>query len=143
MPTRALTTAAQCLRWLFALLLAVTGVAKLMDMPGFYAIVAGYQSLPDALVPLASWGLALGELALTGWLALGKRLSAAAICVIVLHIMYLGWLCVALLRGLRLENCGCFGVYWGRPLTWYSPLEDLALLLLAICFWRLHAERKL
>ena len=36
-----------------------------------------------------------------------------------------------LLRGLELPNCGCFGVFYGRPLTWISPLEDVLLIYLS------------
>jgi hypothetical protein len=125
------------LRVFFAVLLTVTGVAKLLDMTGFYEIVRSYQSLPDLVIPPAAWMLALGELVMAAWLLARYRPRWAAITVVLLHLMYLVWLLVALLRGLPLTNCGCFGVFWARPLTWYSPLEDLALAGLAILYWRL------
>jgi hypothetical protein len=31
-------------------------------------------------------------------------------------------------RGLGLENCDCFGVFLARPLEWYAPIEDAALI---------------
>jgi uncharacterized membrane protein YphA (DoxX/SURF4 family) len=136
--SRVLTAA---VRWLFALLLAVSGVAKLADMTGFYAIVADYRMLPAWTIPLAAWLLALGELGLALWLALGRRLRVGALAVVLLHALYLVWLLVALARGLQLANCGCFGVFWARPLEWYSPLEDLALMLIAAWFWRQQAAR--
>jgi len=136
------SAAAIALRVLFALLLAVTGVAKLLDMPGFYDVVASYRSLPLAMVPMAAWSLAVGEIVLAAWLVWGRELRWSSLLVVLLHAMYFGWLVVALARGLQLDNCGCFGVYWARPLTWYSPLEDLALLALAIGLWRLSLRRK-
>ena len=36
-------------------------------------------------------------------------------------------LTLELLRGVKLANCGCFGVFLARPLRWTSPLEDLGL----------------
>lgn len=126
----------QVLRYLFALLMLATAIGKLLDMPGFYAIVASYRTLPDALVPLCAWALTLTELGLSVWLVLGLRLAQAALVLIAMHAMYFGWTLAALLRGLALGNCGCFGVYWARPLTIYSPLEDLALLALATLLWR-------
>ena len=122
---------AQLLRVLFALLLAASATGKLLDMPGFYGIVASYQSLPQALVVPCAWALTLAELGLAIWLLLGRSLAQAALVLITMHAMYFGWTLAALLRGLALSNCGCFGVYWARPLTIYSPLEDLALLALA------------
>ena len=128
------------LRFFFVILLAVTGVAKLLDMDGFADVVSSYQSLPAMLVPPAAWLLALGELVLAGWLLARYRTRLAALTVVLLHLMYLGWLLVALLRGLQLPNCGCFGVFWARPLTWFTPLEDLALVVLALWYWRLQPQ---
>ena len=124
------------LRAFFVLLMASTGIAKLLDMHGFYAIVASYQTLPDVLVPFCAWALALTETGLALWLLSGKALRWAAVIIMLLHLMYLAWLLLALLRGLTLDNCGCFGVYWARPLTWWSPLEDYVLFLFALLFWR-------
>jgi hypothetical protein len=134
------------IRWFFVALLAVSGIAKLADMPGFYDIVKTYDLLPAATVPVAAHALALFELGLAAWLASedAARKSAryAAAAVIALHAVYLGWLLVALARGLHIANCGCFGVYWRRPLNWFTPLEDLILLILAILLWRSCAPRK-
>jgi len=135
-----LPVSAQILRGVFLLLLLVTGGAKLLDMPGFYGVVAAYRALPEVLVPASAWALALTELGLAIWLAAGRLLRHAALLVVLLHLMYLGWLLAALARGLELANCGCFGVYLARPLSWTMPLEDTALLTLALVFW-LHARR--
>lgn len=120
------------LQVMFALLMIVTGITKLIDMPGFYGIVNSYQSLPAMLVPASSWALALLELGLGLWLLSSRYLLAAAMIVVGLHLMYLGWLTVALLRGLELANCGCFGVFWARPLTPFTLVEDSVLLVLAL-----------
>jgi len=130
------------LRVLFAVLLLVTGVAKLLDMAGFYEVVRSYQSLPNVVVPPASWVLAVGEIVMAAWLLARYRPRWAAVTVVLLHLMYLGWLVIALLRGLEISNCGCFGVFWARPLTWYSPLEDLVLVGLAILYWRLVPQQE-
>jgi hypothetical protein len=126
---------------LFAVLLTVTGVAKLLDMTGFYEVVRSYQSLPDLVVPPAAWLLAVGELVLAAWLLARYRPHLAAITVVLLHLMYLFWLLLSLLRGLEISNCGCFGVFWARPVSWYSPLEDLVLVGLAILYWRLLPQQ--
>lgn len=107
-------------------------------MPGFYAIVRTYQALPEALIPLAAWSLTLAELGLALWLLSGRAARQAALATCAMHIFYFVWLSITLLRGLRLENCGCFGVYWARPLTWFSLVEDLLLFALAVLLWRTH-----
>jgi len=123
------------LRLAFALLMITTGVAKLVDMVGFYEVVANYQSLPTLLVPPAAWALTLLELGLGLWLLGNRYIFAAAGVVVALHLLYLGWLAVALARGLELANCGCFGVFWARPLTGQTLIEDSVLLLLALALW--------
>lgn len=124
------------LRLWFVLLLAATGIAKLINMPGFYPVVASYQVLPQRVLVPAAWLLALLELLLAIWLATRWHTRRAALLVVMLHLLYWFWLLAALLRGLKLDNCGCFGAYWARPLTGYSLLEDGVLLLLALWLWR-------
>jgi uncharacterized membrane protein YphA (DoxX/SURF4 family) len=124
------------IRWFFVLLLAAASIGKLADMSGFYAVIKSYALLPEAVIPVSAWALAIFELVLAIWLVTGKRLYVAAFAVIMLHLVYLIWLAIALARGLDIPNCGCFGVFWARPLSWFTPIEDLILLALAIVMWR-------
>lgn len=125
------------LRLFFMLLMLAAASGKLLNMAGFYPVVASYQLLPQPWVTPSAWALALTELLLGLWLFSGRQLRRAALALIALHLFYLLGLLQALLRGLSLKNCGCFGVYWPRPLSLFSPLEDLGLLLLAWAYWRL------
>lgn len=121
----------------FALLMLASAGGKLLDMRGFYGIVETYQMVPSAIIPLSAWILTLFEL-LLGFALLEKRIAAtASLALVPLHLFYLAGLSQALLRGLSLPNCGCFGVYWGRPLTGYTLIEDIVLLILAfaLCKW--------
>ena len=129
------------IRWFFVLLLAASSVGKLADMPGFYAVIKSYALLPEAVIPISAWALAIFELVLAIWLAMGKRINVAALIVIALHLVYLIWLAIALARGLDIPNCGCFGVFWARPLTWFTPVEDFILLALATVMWRSISQR--
>lgn len=63
-----------------------------------------------------------------------ERVVAAwcSIGLLALHSAYLLWLSAALVRGLEIHNCGCFGVYWARPLGVQTLVEDAVLLLMAI-----------
>lgn len=123
------------LRWLFFLLLTTTGGAKLLDMPGFITVVDSYRALPPLLLAPSAWALTLTELMLGAWLMWGSHLRHAAFLIVLMHFMYLGWLIMALMSGLALDNCGCFGAYLARPLTWFSPFEDFGLLILALIFF--------
>lgn len=127
---------ARVLRWLFVVLLAASGIAKLADMRGFIDVVGSYRGLPASLLAPAAWGLALLEVAIAAWLASGQYLRAAASMVVLLHITYLVWVGSALARGLELVNCGCFGVFFARPLGWTTLLEDSVLLAMALLLLR-------
>lgn len=130
------------LRIAFALLMLAAGGLKLADIRGFYEVVEAYRLLPELVVPFAAWGIVLAEVALGFWLASGRATRAAANALIAIHLVYLAWISVAAVRGLSIENCGCFGVYWPRPLTWQTFLEDAVLLALAILLRRFAIDRR-
>lgn len=128
------------LRLAFAGLLLATGVAKLADLAGFAAVVGTYRLLPETLLLPSATFLAAGEVALGAWLLAGGRPFQAALATALLHVAYLAWLGLALGRDLRIPNCGCFGVFWPRPLTPWTLAEDAALL--ALAFVLLHRARR-
>lgn len=130
----------QGLRWFFAALLLAGAVGKLADMQGFTEVVASYRVLPGIWAALAAWALAFCEAGFALWLVSGRQLPRAALGVTLLHGVYLGWIALALARGLQLANCGCFGVYWPRPLTLWTLFEDSVLLIAAWALYR-AAER--
>lgn len=118
------------------------GVGKLLDVPGFLAIIGTYQLGLTTWIVLPAAILVVGfEIALGLWILSGRHLHIAALWSIAMHAGYLVLLTSALLRGLHLNNCGCFGVFLGRPLEWYSPLEDLVLMVLSYILFVL-ARRK-
>jgi len=128
-------TAQYILRYGLAGLLALTGLAKLLDVPGFVQVLSTYQALPPwALRPVAV-ACVLVELRLAEWLASGKRLPQAALASLVRHSAFACWSTLALMRGIAVPNCGCFGVFWPRPLSWLTVSEDLVLVL---CSWALY-----
>lgn len=133
---RLIARATTALRWAFVVLLLASAIGKLLDMTGFITVVETYRSFPQAALPIAAWALALAELALALWLAVGKALRRGTAAPVALHLLYLVWLAIALGRGLELPNCGCFGVYFARPLTAWTLLEDGILLALALALWR-------
>ncbi len=113
------------LRFSIASILLVTGAGKLLDVRGFAEVLRSYDAFPArALLPLAL-AVPLAELLLSAWLLSGRRLLGAGLCSMLLHFSYALWSAVSVLRGLRLGNCGCFGVFLPRPLGWSTVLEDL------------------
>lgn len=115
------------LRAFIGLVLLATAGGKLLDVPGFARVLAGYDVFAEGiLIPLAV-ALPLAELALAAWLFSGWRAMGAATAAVAVHLAYAAWLAVAILRGLKLANCGCFGVFLARPLGWGTVAEDLVM----------------
>lgn len=127
-------------RVFFIALMLASATGKLLDMPGFYDIVRSYKMVPELLLIPSAWALTLFELAM-GIALISKAWQQVVWCLIPLHLFYLAGLSQALLRGLHLSNCGCFGVYWARPLTPYSIVEDVVLLSFAVLFYALSKPR--
>jgi hypothetical protein len=120
------------LRLFVALVLLSTAIGKLLDVEGFAGVIATYQLLPAwVLLPLA-WLIPLGELVLGAWIVLGARLRWAALGSVAMHAGYTAWTGLALVRGLVIANCGCFGVFWARPLTMDTVIEDGVMVLVSV-----------
>ena len=130
-----------CLRIFIGLILGLTALGKGLDLPGFAAVVGTYQVFPEFLwLPIAT-GMTLLEVLLAGVLLSGYAIRRAALGSSILHLSFTGWAVLALVRGLDIPNCGCFGVFLARPLTWTTVIEDsvlvsLSLSLYVIARWR-------
>ena len=133
-------------RWFLRLALALinigAGFGKGLDTPGFVRILATYELFPG----VTQWPIAIGaivsELALGVWLLTGWRLREAALVCAAINAFYGVALTTTLLRGIDLNNCGCFGVFLARPLRWYSPLEDVVLVIASIALFFLADARR-
>jgi hypothetical protein len=130
------------LQYTIASILLVTGLGKLLDVPGFVQVLATYQAFPTWMLQPIAVTLVLGELRLAEWLFWGKRLSQAALTSLGLHVLFTGWAVVTLFRGIEVPNCGCFGVFWARPLTWITVGEDLFMVGISFALYQLTVKAK-
>jgi hypothetical protein len=95
------------------LLLAATG--KLLENRHFAEVLAQWQLFPTwAPLPLGV-GASLAELVLAIWLFSGWKLATAALLSILFHFGYSIATIITLLRGIRLPDCGCFGILFPHP----------------------------
>jgi uncharacterized membrane protein YphA (DoxX/SURF4 family) len=126
------------LRWLLGALILATGIGKALDVGGFAGVLADYRlGLDDDALSILALMVCALEIGLGAWLLSGRRLRRAAATAMALNAAYCVLMTTALLRGLQLDNCGCFGVYFPSPLRWYSPLEDVALVAASWALMRL------
>ncbi len=121
------------LRYLFILLMLTTSIGKLLDNRGFAEVIKTYQLIPIPIELPLGLAFSLMELALGLCLIRSFRLKECAWALIGLHIGYTLLAVLTLTRGIEILNCGCFGIFWARPLTLVTVFEDLVLL--GLSFW--------
>ena len=112
--------------------LVATGTGKILDIPGFVDVVAGYQLLPDAGNRIVAYALPFLEFATGLGLWFRLRPWAAAVSAVGIHAMLVSVVIATLLRGIPVANCGCFGVFLARPLGFQTLVEDLVMLALSV-----------
>ena len=129
------------LRLFIGLILIATGVGKGLDLRGFVGVIGTYDLMPALLHWPTAVGMSTFEFVLGIWLLSGRRADRAGLVSAALHTAFALWACVALLRGLHLDNCGCFGVFLARPLTWATPVEDAVMIVASLGLWATQRAR--
>ena len=97
------------LGWLFL----AAALHKLSDIGGFRVILTTYRVLPERLVGVAAWGIAIVECVI-GIGALLQR-APAHVAAVVLLLVYAAAIGLNLARGRRNIDCGCGGA--AQPLS--------------------------
>lgn len=127
------------LRWVriflqgwIGLLLLTTATGKLLDVPGFVAVIHSYQAYPALVVPAIAVLMILVEYLLGAWLLWGHHLRLAALASAGLHLGFTALAVRTLLADIPVPNCGCFGVFLARPLTWGTVQEDAVMVGLSL-----------
>ena len=104
-----------------------SAVGKALDFSGFIEVLKTYHVFPPSMLIMVAVVVTGSELFLGLWILSGWQLVMSALAAAGMNFVYAIWMTVTLLRGLELSNCGCFGVFFPRPLTWSSPLEDMVM----------------
>jgi len=124
-------------RMLLGLILLAASIAKLSNLPGFVAVLHSYRFLPQGLHWPAAVIIAAAELMIGSWLCWGRHLRQAAWTSMALHCAYACFATFMLLRKVPILNCGCFGSYLARPLSWTTVGQNLLLVALSLLLVRL------
>ena len=128
--------------WLIRLslggVIVAAGIGKFLDVKGFVGVIDTYKfNLPRPVAWIIAVLVSAFELSLGIWILSGYQLYWAAIASIFMHAGYAVLLTITLARGIKLNNCGCFGVFLARPLRWFTPLEDVALIIVSYVLLKL------
>ena len=125
------------LQYFIALLLLTTSISKLLDNRGFAEILLTYELFPEAILLPLALGMSLFELFLSLWIFSGIKLNYSSLVAVLLHFYFLGLAVISNLRELNIPNCGCFGVFWPRPMSWGTVGEDILLVVVCIILFGL------
>ncbi len=128
------------LQYFIASVLLLTGIGKLLDVPGFVQVLITYQAIPGWGLHLVAITMVLAELRISEWLFRDKTLVRGAMSSLILHSLLTLWATMTLVRGVSVPNCGCFGVFFARPLTLWTVVEDLTLVLASFFLLRLAVK---
>lgn len=103
-------SAASAARWALAALLLASGLHKAAGGPEeFAAVLETYDLLPQAAIMPFAVVLPWLEVLLGLSLAAGYAARAAAAGAGLMFLTFIGALGSTLFRGMKLDNCGCFG----------------------------------
>jgi hypothetical protein len=126
-----------------ALLFAATALAKLRDLAGFAAAVAGYRLLPERLARAAALGFVAVELVLAAGLCVPALHAFASLGAAALLVVYAAAIAWNLARGRRDIDCGCGGPFGRQTLSEGLVLRNLVLAAAALASALPEAERAL
>lgn len=118
-------------------ILFVAAIGKLLDNRYFAEMLAQWQLFPRWSLLGLGVVVSLSELVLTAWLFSGWRLTQAALVALLFHLGYISGTVITLLRGIRLPDCGCFGILFPHPLDWMMVFQDAVLAVLCVVLYLL------
>lgn len=116
-------------RLVLAAVLAVAGVAKLLDRPGTRKAVVDFGAPAGLAVPLAA-ALPAAELATAGLLLPAATAWYGAHAALALFTVFTGAIAFALARG-RAPDCNCFGQLGAQPVGAWTLVRNGLLIVLA------------
>lgn len=122
--------------------LLLAAIGKLLDNRHFAEVLAQWQLFPRWSLLGLGVVLSLSELLLGVWLFSGWRLAEAALLAVLFHVAYVTGTLITVLRGIRLPDCGCFGIFFPHLLDWVMVFEDAALALLCLGLYLLARSKR-
>jgi len=118
--------AALAVRWLLALVLIPSAVAKIGRSDVFTEAIRGYEILPDALIPTAARVIPIVELLLGIFLIAGVLVTPAAIACACLLGVFAAVVATSLARG-KSFDCGC-GLTADARISWSQVARTTTLM---------------
>ena len=124
-----LSAIAIIIRLLLGFLFLYSALDKILDPAKFAEVIYNYRLLPVELLNICAMIVPWIEITIGITLLLGVWLTASALLLSGLTIVFIGLLLSAIVRGLNIE-CGCFSLdAEGSMVSWKRIFEDILILI--------------
>jgi len=124
-----LSAIAILIRLLLGFLFLYSALDKILDPAKFAEVIYNYRLLPVELLNICAMIVPWIEITIGITLLLGVWLTASALLLSGLTIVFIGLLLSAIVRGLNIE-CGCFSLdAEGSLVSWKRIFEDILILI--------------
>lgn len=127
------------LRVVLGALFAGMAVGQALSWSQMTAILTAYQVTAGAGSTVLAGALLGAQVVVAVWFLAFPR-SSALLPVSLYAAVALTWTVLglqAIVRGIPVDNCGCFGSYLSQPLSWFTLAQDGLLLVYAVVLVRL------
>lgn len=122
-------------RYFVGFILIATGLGKVLELAGFVTVIEAYRLVSHRVAVALAYSLPLIELGTGFFLVIGRFLLSGASLAVGLHAVMISAVVITLARGIPVDNCGCFGVFFARPLSYTTLIEDLVMLVMSVWAW--------
>lgn len=110
--------------------LLAMAAGQFSNLGGFADALDGYRLVPEPVLSTVATLTATAE-AVAGAALLRSRRWGANLAVVV-AVAWSVLAAQAFVRGVPVENCGCFGVHLGQPLRWWVLAQDASFVASAV-----------
>lgn len=119
-------------RILLGAFLILSGFMKILNLNGFWLIVAQFNNLARKYGKPFAFALPFIEMIVGIILITGFYLPFYSALAVLMAILFGTMVTTVLIKKKKLKNCGCFGAKIKMPLTWKSLVDDLVFFLIAL-----------
>jgi len=120
------------LRILLGAFLIFSGFMKMLNLNGFWMIVAQFNNLARKYGKPFAFALPFIEMIVGIILITGFYLPFYSGLTVLMALLFGIMVVTALLKKKKLKNCGCFGAKINMPLSWKSLVDDFVFFLVAL-----------
>lgn len=129
------------LRYFLILILFLSSLGKFIEPDGTILLLKLFFNNKESfLIMISPYFIGIVELALAGSLTIAKERAKITIMILVLFLVFTGFLLTFPLRNIDIPSCGCFGIFLQGNSINVSLIRNLGLIIITLLLY--YFERK-